>query len=74
MKGRDYMNQRILMALARGPLTNIQLRERLEMKERDLCLAIGQLLLQGYITARMEPGRRVIITYRTAHTSLREAA
>lgn len=71
---RHDTNQRILMALARGPLTNIQLRERLDMKERDLCLAIGCLLFAGFITARMEPGRRVIITYRTAHTASQEAA
>lgn len=70
MTAAQSLNQRIMATLARGPATNIRLRDELRVRERDLCLSIGHLLLAGHITARMEPSSRIVITYRTNHPNV----
>lgn len=70
MTPAQTLNQRIMATLARGPTTNIKLRDELGIKEKDICLAIGRLLLAGHITARMEKSSRIVITYRTNHPNV----
>lgn len=74
MRTDQSLSQRVMRELAKGPATNIRLREELAVKERDLCLACGHLLLSGGITARLEPGRRIVITYAIRRSELRAAA